>query len=384
MLIAVDATCWNLRRGFGRATRCLLKALVELPQPHRYCFVTDDPMFQEALPSRVEVLRTESGQRTIESAAEGRRRSLLDMWQLGRALSSSRFDRVLFPTVFSFVPTWTGATRLVMMHDVTAELYPGQTFGSWKDRLLWSLKMRLARRQAARILTISEHSRMGLIRRFRLSPARVRIVPGAADPVFRVLNSATLGPALKRRGVRDDRRLLTYVGGFAPLKNVPALVETFFALCSRHPEADLVLVGEDREETFYSTVSVLKERIEALGLGGRVHFTGFLPDQELVHLLNRSTVLILPSLNEGLGLPALEAAACGCPVIATTSSPLPGLLGEGGLYVNPHRPRELESALERLLGDERLRLRMREEGLNASRRLSWSAAAQTLLELLEQ
>ena len=83
---------------------------------------------------------------------------------------------------------------------------------------------------------------------------------------------------------------------------------------------------------FYSQAGTLRSQVQALDLAGRIIFTGFLPDDEVVVLLNRATALVLPSLMEGFGLPALEAAACGCPVVATTASPLPDVLGEGGNY----------------------------------------------------
>jgi glycosyltransferase involved in cell wall biosynthesis len=93
-------------------------------------------------------------------------------------------------------------------------------------------------------------------------------------------------------------------------------------------------------------------------------------------------VLVLPSLMEGFGLPAVEAAACGCPVIATTASPLPQLLGTGGLYVDPLQPNQLEQALAADLTQPELRLRMRDAGLHAVRRLTWQAAAQQLHAIL--
>ena len=111
-------------------------------------------------------------------------------------------------------------------------------------------------------------------------------------------------------------------------------------------------------------------------------FTGYLPDDELVVLLNLATVSVLPSLIEGFGLPAVEAAACGCPVIATTESPLPALLGEGGLYFNPQQSRELEAALIAVLESETLRRKMSKAGREAASKLTWKAAAQQMVDLI--
>jgi glycosyltransferase involved in cell wall biosynthesis len=100
-------------------------------------------------------------------------------------------------------------------------------------------------------------------------------------------------------------------------------------------------------------------------------------------LLNLSAVLALPSLMEGFGLPAVEAAACGCPVAATTESPLPELLAGGGIFFDP-RGGGLEPALEELLGSEELRRRLGEAAAAAAGRLTWEAAAHQMLDVIRK
>jgi glycosyltransferase involved in cell wall biosynthesis len=89
-------------------------------------------------------------------------------------------------------------------------------------------------------------------------------------------------------------------------------------------------------------------------------------------------------LLEGFGLPAIEAAACGCPVLATTASPLPTLLGDGGRFVDPLDSAGWERALIEVLHSEELRQRMRDAGLAAARRLTWDLAAQQLQTVLRK
>jgi glycosyltransferase involved in cell wall biosynthesis len=83
-------------------------------------------------------------------------------------------------------------------------------------------------------------------------------------------------------------------------------------------------------------------------------------------------------------LPAIEAAACGCPVIATTASPLPELLGEGGIYIDPQSCPQLTSALGDVLRSEELRARMSAAGVAAASKLTWDAAARQLQSLFHQ
>jgi glycosyltransferase involved in cell wall biosynthesis len=143
-----------------------------------------------------------------------------------------------------------------------------------------------------------------------------------------------------------------------------------------------VLVGGYEHDTFRTAYQDTRERIRTLALDRRVILTGFLPDTDLVALLNLATVLVLPSMTEGYGLPAIEAAACGCPVIATTESPLPGLLGDAGVFVDPFEPAALERALVLVLSSPERREAMRRAGLAASAKLTWTAAARDLLGLM--
>jgi glycosyltransferase involved in cell wall biosynthesis len=177
-----------------------------------------------------------------------------------------------------------------------------------------------------------------------------------------------------------------YVGGFSPHKNLETLLAAFAKLAGQEEFADLrlIMVGEYRNEVFYSYYGTIKKNVEKLGVADRVIFTGYLPDEDLVVLLNVSTVLVLPSLTEGFGLPAVEAAACGCPVVATEASPLSGLLGAAALYVDPMNREDLETTLARVLRSPDLRMRMREAGPIAARRLTWDTAARQMMDVFQR
>ena len=144
----------------------------------------------------------------------------------------------------------------------------------------------------------------------------------------------------------------------------------------------LVMVGDRSGDAFLTYFGTIAAQVKALGLEDRVIFTGYLADEDVVELLNIALVLVLPSLMEGFGLPAVEAAACGCPVIATTASPLPALL-PGGIYVES-RAEEIGDALERVLGSEDLRREMSATNLAAAQRLTWDQAARQMMEVLQR
>ncbi|MBI5648946.1 MAG: glycosyltransferase family 4 protein [Chloroflexi bacterium] len=384
--IGIDATCWQNNRGYGRHARALLRALARIAPENHYTFLMDAQENLDKLPPRVQVELVRASAPTALAASAQGHRSLGDMWRMSRALSAPNFDLVLFPTIYSFVPVVSRAKKIVMIHDVIADKFPELTLPSRTARLFWDIKVALGRWQADALVTVSEYSRQAIIEHFAIAPERVAVVGEAGDPVFRVLDDPQFTARLTALGIAPDQSLVVYVGGFAPHKNLQTLVAAFaqIAMRAEFANARLVMVGENQNEVFHSYFSTIKNQVDALGIADRVIFTGYLPDDELVVLLNRATVLALPSLMEGFGLPALEAAACGCPVTATTASPLPDLLGAGGLYIAPSDAPGWHDALARVLQSRELRAQMRVAGLAAAQRLTWDAAAQQLRAIINR
>ena len=124
-------------------------------------------------------------------------------------------------------------------------------------------------------------------------------------------------------------------------------------------------------------------KVEELGLAGDVLFVDYVPDEELPALIGGATALVIPSFYEGFGLPALQAMACGTPVIASNVSSLPEVVGEAGLLVDPHSPSSLAKAMERITRDSTLRQRLSEAGFDRVRQFSWRKCAAETLEVLQ-
>jgi glycosyltransferase involved in cell wall biosynthesis len=177
---------------------------------------------------------------------------------------------------------------------------------------------------------------------------------------------------------------VVYLGGFSPHKNLEALIAAFAQIAARAEFADtvLVMVGDTSGDAFHTYYGTIAAQVEALGLRGRVIFTGYLDDEDVVVLLNLGSVLVLPSLMEGFGLPAVEAAACGCPVIATKASPLESLLDGGGIYIDSSED-AIQRSLETVLRSEELRARMGQRGVAAAARLTWENAARQMIDVIQ-
>jgi alpha-1,3-rhamnosyl/mannosyltransferase len=147
------------------------------------------------------------------------------------------------------------------------------------------------------------------------------------------------------------------------------------------PVPHLVLVGTTSADNFHGVGSGITEAIAECGTSEFVKWTGFLPDAELRHLLTGTRALLLPSENEGFGLPAVEAAACGAPVVATTASPLPQLLEGGGFFIAPGDVEGMVASMRALLDDGERERRGR-IALERAGRLTWRASARATLAAL--
>jgi len=386
MKIGVDATTWQNKRGYGRFARALLDALVRVDHKNRYTFFVDSSDDTEKIPGSIDLRLVQTTRATVDAASSEGARSISDMVRMSKAMADRELDVLLFPTIYSYVPVLSRAKKIVMIYDVIVEKYPELTLPSRRSRLFWKIKVGMGIRQASAFGTISEYSRDGIAAHFHIPAEKIHVVNGASDPQFQVLENPDVPFSIQQLGIFGFEKIILYIGGFGPHKNLPMLVDSYAKLFSQSKikKTCLVLVGEYKQEAFYSNCQALMQQIDKSGLSDYVIFTGYLPDEELVVLLNKSTVLVLPSFIEGLGLPAVEAAACGCPVIATRESPLPDLLGEGGIYIDPWKQDQLEGAIDRVLNSENLRTKMRAAGINAARKLTWEKSGLQMKNIIEE
>jgi glycosyltransferase involved in cell wall biosynthesis len=326
------------------------------------------------------------GRAATEAASASGARSPIDMLRMTRAVRREKLDVFFSPTVYTYFPLPPGLSALATIHDCIAERYPELTLPSRRARLFWSAKVGLARRQARMILTVSEYSARDIERVMRVPRERIRVAVEAPSASYAPCDSPLeIARAARRAGLPDGARWFTYVGGFNPHKHVDLIVRAHAALARDWPHPlHLLLVGPTSEDVFHGDHGRIRRGIEALGTGDLVHWTGYVADEELRFLHAGAVALVLPSQCEGFGLPAVEAAACGAPVIATTESPLPELLEGGGIFVAPGDLAALASAMRTLLADGATRERMAERALARARALTWPRAAQAALDALRE
>lgn len=379
----IDGTGWLNRRGFGRFTRNAITRLVATDSAAEYVLFVDGVTARTELPAAANILVVETRRPPAEAAGEGSRRGVADVVRVARATRAERFDAVLFPSLHTWFPL-CGAPAVIGIHDTIADDLPELTMPAGRDRALWRLKQRLAVRGARRVFTVSEASRSRIASRLGVAPSSLRIVPEAADPLFSPRSAEAVAAA--RAAIGAPERYLLFAGGISPHKNVTGLVDAYADLVSHRLDVPaLVLAGALEGESFASAAGALRDRIERHGLDGRVILPGFVPDETLACLYAGALAYVNPSLGEGFGLPAVEAAACGAPLVLSDLPAHRESMGDAAaLFVPPGDTAALRAALETILDDDVLRRSLARRAQQAVATRTWDAAAAALADLMRE
>ena len=298
----------------------------------------------------------------------------LERWTLGIEVARLGLD-LLHST--DFIPPALGTRRSVItVHDLNFCHYP--QFLTVESHRYYNQQIEWAVRRADHILADSHATGSDLTSLLDVPPEKVTVVHLAANPAFRPLADADARRVAAKYGLEPG--YLLFVGTLEPRKNLPGLLQAYRLLLDAGvTAAPLVLIGG--KGWLYDEIF---EQVGVLRLGGGVRFLHDVPDADLPGMYNAASVLATPSFYEGFGLPALEAMACGTPVVVADRASLPEVVGEAGLLVDPDDADDIAQALARVLTDEPLRVRMRELGLVQAGRFTWERAARATLAVYRQ
>jgi glycosyltransferase involved in cell wall biosynthesis len=230
------------------------------------------------------------------------------------------------------------------------------------------MQMEVAR-QIPRHITVSENSKRDIVAQMRVHPDTLHVVPvGVDQKQFRPLPHVQRVPG----------RLMTTASADVPLKGLTYLIEALAKVRTEREDAHLVVIGQPRHK------SAVPAQIERLGLTGAIEFVTGVSDERIVELYAEAEIAVVPSLYEGFSLPAIEAMACGVPLVTTTGGALPevvGTSGESAMTVPPADPGALAQQIIDVLDDEELRARLGANGLHrVLDRFTWRRTAEGTAE----
>jgi glycosyltransferase involved in cell wall biosynthesis len=276
-------------------------------------------------------------------------------------------------------PPFCPCPVVVSIHDLSFEHLP-QTFNR-RSRTQLRLTVRHSARRAAKILTLSEHTRRDVIETYGVAPEIVTAIPLAAPDHFcRVTQDKELQRVRHIYGIDGDYVLS--VGSIQPRKNLVRLIKAYAELRgaragNRYPK--LVIVG--RCAWLYDeTLRALEET----GVKDSVVLTGYVPEPDLPALYTGALCFIYPSYFEGFGLPPLEAMKCGAPVVVGNATSLPEVVGDAALQVDPFDVSAIAGAMDQLINNSELRAELSVKGQERAKIFDWKVTAQRTLAVYEQ
>jgi glycosyltransferase involved in cell wall biosynthesis len=391
MHIGIDytAAAWQ-GAGIGRYTRELVRALVEQGGGSRFTLFYAAGGLSPDSPYVADLRRMCDAHALVRAVAiPFTPRRLTQLWHRMRLpvpieLFTGPLDVLHIP---DFVPPPARAPTIVTIHDLSYMIHPECA----EPRLARYLNTAVPRglRRASAVLATSEATRRDITRLLEIDSARVQVVYHGVGPRFRPLPPEQTEPVRRKLGLPE--RFILFVSTLEPRKNLVRLIEAFASLgtrdlrleasktsaCLKPQASSLSLVLAGRRGWLYDDIFAT---IARLGLGDRVRVLDFVDDNDLPALYNLAWVFSYPSIYEGFGLPALEAMACGTPVVTADNSSLPEVVGDAAVLVAADDVTSIAAGIARAATDATLRDRLRAAGPERARRFTWERAAHQVLE----
>ncbi len=294
-------------------------------------------------------------------------------------LTSFKKPNIFFsPT--HYLPKLLNVKSVNTIFDLSPERFPEMFLK--KD--LYKLKnwTKESAKKADHIITISESSKKDIIKFYDISSQKITVAyPGYKAQVFYPIKDYRKINQIKDKyGIKKSRYII-FVGTIQPRKNLIRLIEAFKVI----QDLKLVIVGktkgEGRQAWMYDEIL---QKPKQLGIAEKIIFTGFVPETELPFLINGSVAFILPSLWEGFGIPVVDAMACGVPVIVSSISSLPEVVGDAGILINPNSVKEIQEAIIKIATDKKLWNRKSDASLHQAKKFSWEKMARVVLKVFEE
>lgn len=227
--------------------------------------------------------------------------------------------------------------------------------------------------KADRVIAVSENTKKDIIKKQPKTKGKIEVVYEAADPVFKRIDDQK--KEMVRRKYNLPKDIILFVGSLKRHKNIERLVDAYINLRVKGIQHRLVVIGRYRPRE--------ADILEKIKTTDALYLEEII-DEDLVAIYNLSSLLVLPSLYEGFGLPALEAMACGVPVVSSSASSLPEVVGNAGILFDPYDISDISDKVYQVLMDKGLRQDLIEKGFKRVGDFSWDRAAKQTLDVYRE
>jgi glycosyltransferase involved in cell wall biosynthesis len=288
-----------------------------------------------------------------------------------------QFDLVFSPGLYGPVRIPKEVASVMVVHDLTRFLFPEFFNFNVMQKVLDRFAYPAMLRRYDHLLTVSKTTRQDLMTLFKVPKEKITVAYHGAEEAFQPVNPQEAEQSLgQSHNIRKP--FILFLGTLEPRKNILTLIKAFTGIKDQIPH-DLVLVGQKG----WKWEPIFRE-MERPDLKERVHWVGYVSDQERVFFYNAADFLAYPSWYEGFGMPLLEAMQCGCPVITSRISSMPEVMGDAGLLIDPQRVEDVQGAMLRLAQEPGLREKLRVAGFEQAKKFSWETSAKITLEVFKK
>lgn len=278
----------------------------------------------------------------------------------------------------SFIaPVFKKCPTVITIYDLAFLYYPK----CFTRRNVMYFKAMLAGsiNRADAIIAISENTKKDIINHFKVHPDKIKVIYGGVDAFFRIVNNAEETSRVKRK-FNITKEYILNVSLISPRKNLISLLKSFKKLREdKNIDCQLVIAGGKgwRYKDIFKMVRLLE-------LDNNIIFTDYVSNEELLHLYNNAMLFAYPSLYEGFGLPILEAMACGCPVVSSSTSSIPEVCADAAMLVNPESIDDLTEAIYIMITEDSIKQVYKKKGLERIKYFLWEGTAQKTLSVYKK
>ena len=289
-------------------------------------------------------------------------------------LASQKPDIIFSPS--HYVPPFSPVPRVCSIMDLGYLEFSAQ----FKKYDYWQLKAwtAISILVSKYIISISEATKKDIVRHYKFAVKKIRVMPLAHDKkVFNPkIKDDNVRLIKKRHSIVND--YILFLSTLKPSKNLDGVLEAFAIISRDYPDLQLVVTGK-RGWLYQETL----KKVEELELGGKVIFTGFIPEEDKPALLRGAKLLVSPSFWEGFGLHVLESMAVGTPVVVSDRGSLREVVGEAGEIVDPQNAKDIAKGIDKILGESDVKYQERvKRGIIRSQKFDWDQTAKLTLSIL--
>lgn len=375
--IVIDARMVN-ESGIGRYLRNLIDGLQELDKKNEYFILLLKKDFDTL----------DFGKKFTKVLADFRWYTLEEQIRLSRILKRIDADLVHFPH-FN-VPYFYDGKFVVTIHDLIHQSFSMDR--STRTPIVYGLKhlgykkiFGNALNKSEKVLVPSQYVKSQLMNKWKIDNRKIMITPEGVDTklytIVNTLSKSQNEDILRKFSIKPP--YIFYIGNAHPHKNIEGLIKAFLRLkdsgLRQNDMGDLKLVLSGQDNFFWKKI-----RKDSRFRGNDIVYTGYVTEEELVVLYKNAKAFVMPSFEEGFGLPILEAFALDCPVVSSNAASLPEVGGNAAIYFNPLDTFDVSSKIDQVLDSEKLRKELIEKGKKRVKQFSWQKMIEQTLEVYQK